>query len=232
MKGLFKMIKSKFVKEVIILSLSALLLVLFQTLMINKAFANGLDESIASLQHAWAKAYYQSPDKEKEVIFEELSNKAHQVSLANPGQAEPLVWEAIILSSAAKFAGGLSGLSKAKESKRLLEAAEKIDPTTLNGSIYTSLGSLYYKVPGWPIGFGNKENARSYLEKAIKVNPDGIDANYFYADFLYQQGEYTKSRAYLDKAINAPARIGREDADQGRHAEIAQLSTEVNSKLK
>lgn len=226
------MIKSKFVREILTLILSAILLILFQTLMINKAFASTLDESITGLQHAWAKAYYQSPDKEKEAIFEDLSNKAHQVSLANPGRAEPLVWEAIILSSAAKYAGGLSGLSKAKESKRLLETAERIDPTALNGSIYTSLGSLYYKVPGWPIGFGNKENARNYLEKAIKVSPEGIDANYFYADFLYQQGEYTKSRIYLDKAINAPARIGREDADQGRHVEITQLSNELNSKLK
>ena len=232
MKGLLKIMKSTFIREVIILGLSALLLILFQTLMINKAFASNLDESIAGLQHAWAKAYYQSPDKEKEVIFEELSNKAHQVSLANSGRAEPLVWEAIILSSAAKFSGGLAGLNKAKEAKKLLEAAERIDSTTLNGSIYTSLGSLYYKVPGWPIGFGNKENARGYLEKAIKLNPDGIDSNYFYADFLYQQGEFAKSRIYLDKAFNAPARVGREDADQGRHAEIAQLSNELSSKLK
>jgi len=92
----------------------------------------------------------------------------------------------------------------------------------LNGSIYTSLGSLYYKVPRWPMAFGDKKKAREYLDKAIKLNPDGIDPNYFYGDFLLEQGEYAQARDYLGKALAAPPRPGREDADQGRREEIQQ----------
>ena len=141
-----------------------------------------------------------------------------------------MVWEAIILSSYAKFAGGLSALSKAKAARDLLERAEKIDPAALNGSIYTSLGSLYYKVPRWPIGFGDKKKARAYLEKALQINPDGIDPNYFYGDFLLEQGEYAKARTYLEKALASPPRNGREDADQGRRTEVEQDLEKANQK--
>jgi hypothetical protein len=55
-----------------------------------------------------------------------------------------------------------------------------IDPRALQGSAYTSLGSLYYQVPGWPIGFGDDKRAEAMLLKALEINPDGIDPNYFY----------------------------------------------------
>ena len=76
------------------------------------------------------------------------------------------------------------------------------------------------QVPGWPIGFGDKKKARTYLEKSIQVNPSGIDSNFFYADFLSEQGEYEKAVEYYKKALAAPARPGREDADTGRKKEV------------
>lgn len=186
------------------------------------AFADTVSDSITELQHGWAKAYYQVPEKQKEAAFKDLAAKAHQITATNPSRPEPMVWEAIILSSYAKFAGGLSALDKVKAARDLLEHAEKIQADVLDGSIYTSLGSLYYKVPRWPVAFGDKKKAREYLEKAVKLNPDGIDPNYFYGDFLLDQGDYAKAREYLEKALMAPARPGREDADQGRRAEIQQ----------
>ena len=189
--------------------------------------ADAVMDAVVELQHGWANAYYQVPEKQKEAAFQELAAKAHQVSASYPARVEPMVWEAIILSSYAKFAGGLSGLSKAKAARDLLEKAEKIQPDALNGSIYTSLGSLYYKVPGWPIGFGDKKKAREYLEKSLKLNPDGIDPNYFYGDFLLEQGEVAKATEYLEKALAAPSRPGREDADQGRRAEVQQALEKV-----
>ena len=185
------------------------------------AFAdNSLDVEIEQLQHAWAKANYQTAKEGQETSFKALSEQAHQVTVANPGHAEPMIWEAIILSGYAKAKGGLGALKIAEQSRDLLLLAEKINPQALNGSAYTSLGSLLYKVPGWPIGFGDKKKARFYLEKALQINPTGIDTNYFYGDFLLSQGEQAKAVEYFKKALNAPPRPGREDADAGRKAEI------------
>ena len=197
-------------------------------LSINPAFAEGgLDSSIEQLQHAWAKANYQTPKDGQEAAFKALAEEAHQVSAANPGHAEPMIWEAIILSGYAKAKGGLGALKIAEQSRDLLLAAEKINPQALNGSAYTSLGSLHYKVPGWPLGFGDKKKARNYLEKALQINPTGIDPNYFYGDFLVSQGEQAKAAEYFKKALNAPPRPGREDADAGRKAEIQEALQKI-----
>ena len=73
--------------------------------------------------------------------------------------AEPLIWEGIITSTHAKYQGMFAAGKSATAARDLLLAAKKIDPLTLDGSIFTSLGSLYYKVPGWPLSFGDKETA-------------------------------------------------------------------------
>lgn len=182
-----------------------------------------LDEAIFDIAHHWAKITYQTPEAERETAFRSVISEAQQVAQNYPGRAEPLVWQAIVLSSAAKAQGGLAALGKVKEARDLLLTAEKINPTALDGSVYNSLGSLYAKVPGWPVAFGDKKKARVYLEKALAINPNGIDANYFYADLLADQGEYAKAADHLKRALAAPARPHREDADAGRRQEVQHL---------
>jgi len=149
----------------------------------------------------------------------------------HPDRAEALIWEGIIESSYAGAKGGLGALGLAKEARGNLEAALRIDPKSLDGSAYTSLGTLYYKVPGFPLGFGDHDKARQMLSKALELNPNGIDPNYFYAEFLFEQGEYAKALQYLDRAAKAPPRPGRELADKGRRGEIATLASRVKAKM-
>ena len=70
----------------------------------------------------------------------------------------------------------------------------------MDGSAYTSLGTLYHKLPGFPIAFGSDKKARMYLEKALQISPDAIDPNYFYGEFLYDDGEYARRAASTWKA--------------------------------
>lgn len=181
---------------------------------------DSLDPAIVQLQHDWAKANYHTAKDQQEGAFKTLADRAHQISAASEDKAEAMIWEAIVQSGYAKAKGGIGALKHAEQARDLLLAAIKVNPQALQGSAYTSLGSLYYKVPRWPIGFGDKKKAREYLEKALQVNPDGIDPNYFYADFLLEQGETAKAIEYFNKALSAPARPGREDADAGRRADI------------
>ena len=190
-----------------------------------------IDEDIVSIQHQWARANYETPENEQEQAFEELVAAARKLVESNPGSAEPRVWLAIVLSTDAGVTGGFGALGKVKEARRELEAAEKIDPDVLHGSIYTSLGSLYYQVPGWPIGFGDDEKAEEYLKKALAMNPDGIDPNYFYGDFMLEEDNYQEAVKYLEKAAAAPPRPGRPVADKGRQAEIQAKLQQARKKL-
>ena len=186
------------------------------------ASADPLMDAIAELQHAWAKGYYSTPKNQQEDYFEALQNKAHLVTEKFPGRPEALIWEGIITSTHAKYQSIFSAGGTAKQARDLLLSAEKIDPNALDGSALTSLGSLYYKVPRFG-SFGDYDKARDYLERALKVDPSGIDQNFFYGEFLGERGEKAKAVEYLKKALAAPARPGREDADSGRRGEIQQL---------
>lgn len=191
-----------------------------------------LDTELAAVQAAWATANYATPAGEARIqAFEALSKRAEALVKAFPARSEPLIWQGIVLSTYAGAKGGLGALSLAKQSRAALEAAMKLDPQALQGSAYTSLGTLYYKVPGFPIGFGNKSKAREYLQRALAINPDGIDANFFYGEFLFEQDQYPQALQHLQKALLAPPRPGREMADAGRRKEIEALMAKVQERV-
>jgi tetratricopeptide (TPR) repeat protein len=180
----------------------------------------GMSSELLTLSERWAEIKYQIPKEQRIEALETLCKQAENLVKDRPDRAEPIVWQAIILSTLAGEKGGFGALSLVKEAKKLLEQAETFDPETLDGSIYTSLGSLYYQVPGWPIGFGSDDKAKIYLEKALAINPNGMDSNYFYGYFLLQEGDYHQAKIVLEKALVAPSRKNRPIADKGRRAEI------------
>ena len=193
------------------------------------ARAAGVEDAVLELQHEWEVVKYQTAASEREARFEALAGKAHQVSTTYAGRAEPLIWEGIIMASWAGEKGGLGALSLAKKSKAIYEAAIAIDGNALDGSAYNSLGVLYYKVPGWPIGFGDKNKARELIQKALALNPKGIDPNYFYGDFLVETKHPDEAVTYLERAQQAPLRAGRQIADVGRREEIRALLEKIKS---
>jgi tetratricopeptide (TPR) repeat protein len=192
-------------------------------LMPHLAGAASVEESVTELQREWEVIRYQRPPAEREKRFEALAAKAHKVSEAHPDRSEPLVWEGIIVSSWAGEKGGLGALGLVKQAKALYEEAIRIDGDVLDGSAYNSLGVLYYKVPGWPVGFGDKAKARELLQKALSLNPKGIDPNFFYGEYLLETKQPEQAVTYLERAIQAPPRPGRQVADAGRREEARAL---------
>lgn len=197
----------------------SLLLVLLLAL---PAWADSLASDLARIQQRWAEIQYQVPGDDKAEAFEALAKEAEVFVDDYPDRAEPRIWQAIVLSTWAGEKGGLGALRLVKDARSQLEKAIEIDDSALEGSAYTSLGSLYYQVPGWPLAFGDDDKARRYLQKALSLNPDGIDPNFFFGDYLLEQGEKARARQYLERALAAPDRAGRELADQGRREEIRQ----------
>jgi tetratricopeptide (TPR) repeat protein len=195
------------------------------------AHAEGVMDEVSPLQQEWATIRYQMPEAQRARAFEALEARATEVVSRHPGSAEPLIWDGIILSTWAGSKGGLGALSLVKQARKRFEQALKINPDALEGSAYTSLGSLYYQVPGWPIGFGDEDKAEELLKQALTIAPDGIDANYFYGDYLYQQERYAEAVKVLEHAAAAPPRPGRETADAGRQAEIAVLLQKVRAEM-
>ena len=185
------------------------------------AFAGGsLDQEILKIRQAWDHANYELQGDAREKALEAVARQAEAVAKQWPDKAEALAWEGIALGTWAGAKGGLGALSLAKQARDVLLRAEQIDPNVFGGSVYTTLGSLYYRVPGWPIGFGDDDKARDYFQRALRVNPNGLDPNYFYGDFLLEQGKYDQAVKVLKHALEAPARPDRPIADKGRRKQV------------
>lgn len=203
-------------------------------LLFSQAVFAGMNEDIVQLQKSWEKLKYQTPAAQQEKGFEELLAQSKKVTAEYPDKAEPLIWQGIIEATFAGVRNGISGqlaaLSLVKSAKKSFDESIKLNPNALHGSSYTSLGSLYYQVPAWPIAFGDNKKAKEYLTKGLELNPDGIDSNYFYGDFLYKTGDLEKAEVVLKKALQAAPREGREISDEGRKKEINELLKKITEK--
>lgn len=184
------------------------------------SFAQTSQDAVRSMQAQWAINNYQLKGDEQDDAFIKLIEDADAYVSEFPSDAPVLIWRGIVNSTYAGVSGGLGALKYAKAAKADLEAALELQPDALDGSAYTSLGTLFFNVPGWPIGFGDDDKAEELLKKALEINPDGIDSNYFFADYLTSEKHYDEARDYYNRALKAAPRVGREIADQGRRGEI------------
>lgn len=180
-----------------------------------------VSSDLEQLRNDWAVAKYRTPRNQQEAKFKVLIQQAEDVQSRYPSDARVLTWHGTILATYASVRGGIGALPYVKKAKTLLESAIRQNPSVENGMALAVLGSVYSRVPGWPIAFGSKQKARSHLEAALRINPRGIDQNYFYGDFLADEGEYEKARTHLENANRAPIRKPYAIQDRGRKGEVA-----------
>lgn len=188
------------------------------------AAAGNLSQEVRAINDGWAHITYEvrgSSTQAKQL--DALARQAAAIVARYPGQAEPLLWQGIVRSEQANRANFLHKLGLATEARDILTRAYAIDPKVANGGAAMSLGVLYYKVPGSPIGFGDDARARRLLREALALDPDGLDANYFYGDFLMDQGDRSGAKSYLQKALRAPHDATRPAWDAGRRREVQAL---------
>ena len=193
---------------------------LFGLLIAPPAHAS-LNSDLDGLQQEWARIKYLLSNKDAKLkSIAELEKRAAAISAANPKSTEAKIWEAIILATDANITKSMSGLPKVERAKELLEESLKMNPRAMDGAAHMTLGSMYYQVPGWPVSFGSDKKAEEHLKKALEIDPDGMDTNYWYGAFLLEQDRPEDALTYLDRASKAPVRKGRETADGGRLKEV------------
>jgi tetratricopeptide (TPR) repeat protein len=172
--------------------------------------------TLNDIQAQWDTTNFALTGKAQIESFEQLQVASEAYTAANPGQAEGWVWRGIVDSSFAGAKGGLGALGLAKSARKHFDKAIAIDGYAMQGSAYSSLGSLFHNVPGWPLGFGDEVKAEEFFQKGLSLNPDGADSNFFYAEYLADQKKPEQALEFYRKVLNAPLREGRTVADEGR----------------
>ena len=171
-----------------------------------------------SLKNRWEHTVTEMPANQSE---------AEQLASQHPNEAEVLIWQGIVLASYARERGGLGALGTAGDARDVLERAIEIDPAGGNGSAYVTLGALYDRAPGRPLGFGNSDTAERMFQRALELRPDGIDVNYYYAAFLKEEGNTQAAREHAQRAVNGTARENRQVSDEALRRDAEALLSQL-----
>lgn len=172
------------------------------------------ESELFSLKNRWEHTVTDMPANQRESTLRSLATEAEQLANQNPNEADVLIWQGIVLASYARERGGLGALGTAGDARDVLERAIEIDPQGGNGSAYVTLGALYDRAPGRPLGFGNSNTAERMFQRALDIRPDGIDVNYYYAAFLKEEGNTQAAREHAQRAVNGTARENRQLSDE------------------
>jgi len=193
--------------------------------------ADAADAEVHRLQSTWEAIKFGVPEGDEQTKqMNALGDDADAVAAKFPDRPEVLIWDGIITSERASLASAFSALGLAKRARDILQNAYEMAPAKLDAGATTSLGVLYYRVPGFPISFGDKAKARQLLEQATKLAPAGLDAWYFYGDFLYEQKEYSKAAEVFHHALSIPPHPDRPVWDKNRRLVIEERLASIAAK--
>jgi len=194
------------------------------------AFASdSMSLEVKGIKDNWAHIVYEVKGSSAQTsALDNLAQQAALIVQRYPGKAEPLVWHGIVTSEQANRSNFFHMLGLAAKARDILTKAYSIDPKAEDGRAALGLGVLYYKVPGSPFGFGDDRKAKTLLKQALAVDPKGLDANYFYGDFLLDQGDAGGAKSFLQRALRAPHDPTHAAWDAGRRREVQALLAEIH----
>lgn len=190
-------------------------------------FADSLSDSLNGIETEWASVYYGLPKAKQQTAYPVLLDKIQQLAIHYPNDANVIYWQALIKASYANHQNPLAALQAVHEVRDLLTKAIAINPQVMHGAAYIVLGTLYDKVPSWPVGFGNDDTAKTLLETALKINPNGIVSNYFYGEFLLTHDDVPAAERYFKLALAAPIRAEQPYADQQMKLKVQRALTKM-----
>jgi tetratricopeptide (TPR) repeat protein len=189
------------------------------------------DAIVRQTQLKWEKIKFTMPTGSRQTdAIAGLNDEIDAAAARYPGNVDIQIWDGIVTSEHAGMANAFSALRLAKRARKILEKAYETDPKALDAGAPTSLGVLYYRVPGFPVAFGDKKKARALLEEAVHTAPQGMDAEYFYGDFLFNEGDYPRATAVFETALKIPPDPDRPLWDKNRRLVIEQRISQMKSK--
>ena len=186
------------------------IIAIFISLALNLMPATGradtLKLAVQKIESEWARIHYNVAKKQQITAFKKLLAEVKGLNAQYPNQAELIIQQAIIVASNADNIDPFNALQAVHQARDLLLRAIELDQNASEGAAYVTLGTLYYMVPSWPIAYGDNDKAQVMLKKALAINPNTIDANYFYGEFLVTRGKQKEAMAYFKRAIAIPVR--------------------------
>src|SRR5690606_30887303 len=100
----------------------------------------------------------------------------------------------------------LRSLSVVSEMRRELETVLELAPD--HAGAHFALGMLYYRLPGWPLSFGDNNRALEYMTAAVELAPDNTTYRLGLAELLLDMRRRDEAIALLEAILEMPLTPG------------------------
>ncbi|PCH61809.1 MAG: hypothetical protein COC19_04180 [SAR86 cluster bacterium] len=198
----------------------------------SRVFAQSLSETAAFTERFAQIQNSFDNDSDLEAPLEELLKSVENYKDANPDNASSWIVLARVKLAYANTQGIIKGMRIMKQLRGDLEQSLSIDPLAEQGLGQALLGFLYVAMPPWPLGFGNKSKGEHYLAAAYELNSDGMEINYYYAQYHGSEKNYVQALQHVKQATQASYGDGvSPHLSKFYKAEIEELQANIESRL-
>jgi len=173
-----------------------------------RTLEQGLADSPDAYPVLWrlARAYewvgrYAAPADRVE-LFTQATTYAGRAVEAAPLGVDGRYWNALTTGRLGEARGILRSLAAAGEMRTELEAVLELAPE--HAGAHFALGMLYHQLPGWPISFGNNNQALEYMSTAVELAPENTTYLLGLAELLLDMRRRADALDHLEAIIGMP----------------------------
>ena len=146
----------------------------------------------------------------------------------NANEVGALYWKAVAIGKLSEESGILNALRMTRPMEQLFLRVIALDENFDSAGAHKALGRMYYKLPGFPISFGNKEKALFHLKRAHTLFPNDIITRAFYAEVLLDMGRVQEAREHAIFILAIPVEV----ENSFRYSRFIEIARNIAKKTK
>ncbi len=173
-----------------------------------------------------ANADVESKKSKRIALYNSCLETADKALAGNADEVVALYWKAVAMGKLSEEMGILNSLRMTRPMEKLFLRVIMLDEHYDNAGGHKALGRMYYRLPSFPVSFGNKEKALFHLKRALELYPHDIIARAFYADALYEMGKKQEAIRLAEAIVATPV----ETENRFRYSRFIEIARNILSK--
>lgn len=148
--------------------------------------------------------YYITNFQVKKEIFTMVKNYSFKAVSMNSNSADSHYWLAIGYAKWSEANGILDSLFNVGNVLNELTRTLELRPGFYYGVGFAIRAKVYDLAPGWPLSYGNKEQALKDIQSAFKFGPDFRFNYQLYTEILMNNGRFEEAKRQIEMGLALP----------------------------
>ncbi len=151
-----------------------------------------------------ANADVESKKSKRIALYNNCFETAGKALSGNVDEVVALYWKAVAMGKLSEERGIINAQRMTRPMENLFLRVIALNEHYDNAGGHKALGRMYFRLPGFPISFGDKKKAIFHLKRALELYPHDIIARAFYAEALYEMGQKQEAFQLAEAILATP----------------------------